>query len=73
MSEAMRSESLKVTQRAMLSRGKCGIRGESLIINLPGSRKAALENIEAVLEALPHAIEKIKGGTEDCAPTAILS
>jgi molybdopterin biosynthesis enzyme MoaB len=46
----------------MLSGGKCGIRGESLIINLPGSRKAAKENIEAVLNTMPHAIEKIKGG-----------
>jgi len=66
MSEAMRLESLKVTARAMLSRGKCGIRGKSLIINLPGSRKAAEENIEAVLNTLPHAIEKIKGMTGDC-------
>jgi len=66
ISEAMRLESLKLTSRAMLSRGKCGIRGESLILNLPGSRKAAKENIEAVLGTLPHAIEKIKGGTADC-------
>lgn len=66
MSEAMRLESLKVTKRAMLSRGRCGIRGESLIINLPGSLKAAKENIAAVLETLPHALEKIKGGTKDC-------
>ena len=66
ISEAMRLESLKITPRAVLSRGKSGIRGKSLIINLPGSAKAAKENIEAVLPALDHAIYKIKGGTKDC-------
>ena len=66
MSEAMRLESLKVTPHAMLSRGICGIRKKSLIINLPGSQKAAKENIEAVLKALPHAVDKIKGSTKDC-------
>ena len=66
MAEAMRAESLKVTPHAMLSRGRVGIRGESLVVNLPGSRKAAEENITAILPALPHAIAKIKGCKEDC-------
>ncbi|OGR19624.1 MAG: molybdenum cofactor biosynthesis protein [Desulfobacterales bacterium GWB2_56_26] len=66
MAEAMRSASLLKTSRAMLSRGKAGIRGESLIINLPGSLKAARENLEVVLPVIPHALEKIKGGTSDC-------
>lgn len=66
IAEAMRAASLAKTPHAMLSRGIAGIRGQSLIINLPGSRKAATENIEAVLVALPHALEKIQGGTGDC-------
>lgn len=66
MAEAMRSASLLKTSRAMLSRGKVGIRGESLIINFPGSLKAVKENLEVVLSVIPHALEKIKGGTSDC-------
>lgn len=66
ISEAMRFESLKKTPHAMLSRGVSGIRGTSLIINLPGSLKAARENIEVVLTALPHALDKINGGKSDC-------
>ncbi|MGV1098683.1 MogA/MoaB family molybdenum cofactor biosynthesis protein [Thiovibrio sp. JS02] len=64
--EAMRLASLRKTPNAMLSRGIAGIRKESLIINLPGSKKAAEENLEAVLPALAHAIYKIKGGSKDC-------
>ncbi|MBU0482945.1 MAG: MogA/MoaB family molybdenum cofactor biosynthesis protein [Proteobacteria bacterium] len=64
--EAMRLASLAKTKNAILSRGIAGIRNKSLIINLPGSEKAARENIEAVLEAIPHAIYKIKGGMDDC-------
>ncbi|MBI9034937.1 MAG: molybdopterin adenylyltransferase [Bacteroidales bacterium] len=60
ISEAMRFESLKITPHAMLSRGVCGIRGNSLIINLPGSPKAAKENFNVVLPVLPHAIELIR-------------
>ncbi|HSO09932.1 MAG TPA: MogA/MoaB family molybdenum cofactor biosynthesis protein [Desulfoprunum sp.] len=67
MAEAMRAESLRKTPHAMLSRGKVGIRGRTLIVNLPGSLKAARENIEVVLPVLPHALEKIGGGTADCA------
>lgn len=66
IAEAMRQASLAKTPNAVLSRGVAGIRGTSLIINLPGSLKAARENIEAVLAALPHALYKLKGGTEDC-------
>jgi molybdopterin adenylyltransferase len=67
IAEAMRASSMLITPRAVLSRGRAGIRNRSLIINLPGSKKAALENIEVVLPALDHAIEKIKGSTKDCA------
>ncbi len=66
MAEAMRAASLLKTSRAMLSRGKVGTRGESLIINLPGSLKAARENLEVVLPVIDHALEKIQGGTGDC-------
>ena len=57
LAEAMRSESLKSTPHAMLSRALAGIRGNVLIINLPGSPKAAVENLEVVLPVLPHAVE----------------
>ncbi len=66
IAELMRMESLKITNRACLSRGKAGIRGESLIVNLPGSKKAAEENLEAIFDVLPHAIEKIRGDESDC-------
>ena len=66
IAEAMRLASLQKTPNAILSRGIAGIRKQSLIINLPGSKKAAQENLEAVLPALQHAIYKIKGGTKDC-------
>lgn len=66
IAETMRRESFKKTSHAVLSRGTAGIRKATLLINLPGSKKAAQENLEAVLPALPHAISKIKGGTEDC-------
>ncbi len=54
--EAMRAESLKVTPHAMLSRGIAGIRGRTLIINLPGSPKAVRENLTVILPALPHGL-----------------
>jgi molybdenum cofactor synthesis domain-containing protein len=66
MAEAMRAESLKKTPNAMISRAVCGIRKNSLIINLPGSPKAVRENLAVVLPAISHAIEKIKGSQEDC-------
>ncbi len=55
--EVMRAESLKITPHAMLSRAVAGIRGRTLILNLPGSPKAALENLQAVFAVLPHAVE----------------
>ncbi len=67
MSEAMRAESLKKTPNAMISRAVCGIRGQSLIINLPGSPKAVRENLAVVMPALIHTIEKIKGSPSECA------
>ncbi len=66
MAEAMRAASLEKTTQAMLSRGKVGIRGESLIVNLPGSLKAVKENLAVILDVLPHALEKIQGGQADC-------
>ncbi len=65
--EAMRAASLAVTNRAMLSRSVAGIRGKSLIIALPGSPKAVKENLEAVLPALPHGIEIMRGIAQNCA------
>lgn len=66
IAETMRAEGLRATRRSMLSRAVAGIRGSSLIINLPGSLKAVRENLSVVLDILPHAIEKIKGETSDC-------
>jgi molybdopterin adenylyltransferase len=57
LAEAMRQESLKVTAHAMLSRAVAGIRGRVLIINLPGSPRAAVENLQVVLPVLGHAVE----------------
>ena len=65
--EAMRYASLRITPRAMLSRAQAGIRKGTLIINLPGSPKAAGENLEAVLPALSHGLEMLSGKQADCA------
>ncbi len=62
LAEAMRAEGLKVTPHAMLSRSVCGIRGRTLIVNLPGSPKAVRENLETILPAIPHGIELLQGG-----------
>jgi len=64
LSEKMRAEGLKKTQFAALSRGVCGSRGTSLILNLPGSPTAALECLQAVIGILPHALELLAGKTE---------
>lgn len=65
--EAMRYASMQVTSRAMLSRAQAGIRKGTLIINLPGSPKAAKENLEAVLPAIGHGLEMLSGRPADCA------
>lgn len=67
MAEVMRMESLKKTPHAMISRAVVGTRGQSLIVNLPGSPKAVKENLSSLLPALSHAIDKIKGDGADCA------
>lgn len=68
MAEAMRAESLKRVPAAMLSRAVVGIRGKTLIVNLPGSPGGARENLAVILPAIPHAVEKIRGEGGDCAP-----
>lgn len=57
LAELMRAESLKITPLAALSRGVCGIRGRTLIINLPGSVRGARENLTAIMRVIPHALE----------------
>lgn len=66
ISETMRMEGLKKTNRSMLSRAVAGVRGRTLIINLPGSPTAVRENLKVILDVIPHAIEKIKGDSGDC-------
>lgn len=63
---AMWMEGLKVTPRAMLSRAVAGIRGSSLMLNLPGSEKAARENLAAVIEALEHGLHMIAAEGHEC-------
>jgi molybdopterin adenylyltransferase len=67
MAEAMRMESLKKTPHAVISRAIAGIRGRTLIINLPGSPRGATENLRAILVAIPHAVAKIQGDSAECA------
>jgi molybdopterin adenylyltransferase len=67
MAEAMRRASATITPHAMISRAVVGIRGRSLIVNLPGSPKAVRENLAVILPALKHAIEKIRGDDAECA------
>jgi molybdenum cofactor synthesis domain-containing protein len=66
MAEAMRAAGLQKTPLAMISRAIVGCRGKTLIINLPGSPKGVRENLEAILPAIPHAVEKLKGDPTDC-------
>lgn len=66
--EAMRAESLKITPKGCLSRSAAGIRGRSLIINLPGSKKASQENILAVIDPVAHGLDMLYSeGSADCA------
>ncbi|HEX9093551.1 MAG TPA: MogA/MoaB family molybdenum cofactor biosynthesis protein [Coriobacteriia bacterium] len=65
IAEAIRAESLAITKRAMLSRGTAGIRGKTLVINLPGSEKAARETFAVVADQLEHAVEMMGGGGHD--------
>ena len=66
IAEAMRLASLKITSRAMLSRGVSVIRGSTLIINLPGRPKAAPENLGAVLPSLQHGLDNLTGRSGEC-------
>ena len=69
--EAMRAESMKITPKGCLSRSAAGIRRRSLIINLPGSKKASQENILAVIDPVEHGLEMLLGeGSADCAAPA---
>ncbi|MGO9084302.1 MAG: molybdenum cofactor biosynthesis protein B [Terriglobales bacterium] len=63
IAERMRSEGARKTRFAALSRAVCGVRGTSLILNLPGSPSGAIESLEAVMDLLPHALELIAGKT----------
>ena len=67
LAEAMRAETLQKTPLAMLSRAVAGIRNRTLIINLPGSPRGVEECLQAILPALPHAIEVLKGEAGECA------
>ncbi len=65
--EAMRAASMAITPRACLSREAAGIAGRTLIVNLPGSPKAALENIQAVIDPIAHGLKILRGSVADCA------
>jgi molybdopterin adenylyltransferase len=73
LDEAMRTASLVHSPHAMLSRGYSGIRGSTLIINLPGSKPAATENLMVILPALPHGLAKLRGDMSDCGRTDTVS
>lgn len=67
IAEAIRAYSMGITKRAMLSRAVCGMRGKTLILNLPGSPKAVKEALEYVLDTLPHGIDILTGKAGECA------
>ncbi len=64
VAERMRSEGVKKTPFAALSRGVCGVRGKALILNLPGSPAGAVESLQSVAELIPHVLELLEGKTE---------
>lgn len=64
LAEAMRAASLQITPHAMLSRIVAGVRGRTLIVNLPGSPKGAVENLQVILPVLPHAVQLLRGDPE---------
>ena len=66
ISEAIRAGSMTITKRAMLSRGVSVIRKKTLIINLPGSKKAVEESLSFVIDQLPHGLDTLRENTEDC-------
>jgi molybdopterin adenylyltransferase len=68
LDEAMRATSLAKTPHAMLSRAVSGLRGRTLIVNLPGSERGAVENLAVILPALKHGVAKLRGDPSDCGP-----
>jgi molybdopterin adenylyltransferase len=64
VAERMRAEGAKTTKFAALSRALCGVRGESVILNLPGKPSGAVESLEAVVDLIPHALQLLSGDTK---------
>jgi molybdenum cofactor synthesis domain-containing protein len=71
LAEAMRRESFRTTPHALISRAVTGIRRQTLIVNLPGSRKGVEECLKVILPAIPHAIEILRGQVVECARTVM--
>ena len=67
IAEAIRTESMRITKRAMLSRAVSVIRGKTLIVNLPGSPKACMESMDVFLDTIPHGMGLLRGTVHDCA------
>ena len=67
IAEAIRAHSLRITRRAMFSRGVAVLRGKTLIVNLPGSPKAVQESLDAILDELPHGLDMLRNSVQNCA------